>query len=249
MQAGGNEALALVNAVTGNVIGIFVTPALLLAYLGATGQASYTSVLTKLAGTVIGPLVVGQLVQYFKPEAVKWLQGKISFPKTGSIMILLLVWATFCNTFASKVEADPGSVIGMMVIVAGLYVIFMGMALSVGFAPLNRLLGINRADAIAIAMCGATKTVALGIPLIGVIYANSPKAGILAVPLLMYHALQILIGHVLIPPLKRWKERGDDDVSDTKADAEAAAAAVEQAEEVPEGAPVLSEAAPPDTKS
>jgi sodium/bile acid cotransporter 7 len=33
-QAGGSEAVALINAVIGNVIGIFVSPSLLLLYLG-----------------------------------------------------------------------------------------------------------------------------------------------------------------------------------------------------------------------
>lgn len=37
-QAGGNEAVSLINSVVGNVAGIFVTPALLQGYLGSSGQ-------------------------------------------------------------------------------------------------------------------------------------------------------------------------------------------------------------------
>lgn len=212
-------------------------------------QAPYAAVLTTLAGTVIGPLVAGQIVQYLAPGAVKWLQAHLNFAKTGSTMILLLVWATFSSTFASKVgavvievffmhaqcivsvlswkfaiaitdysaylayfaaaqvEADAGSVIALLVICAALYLIFtVGCLAFMDAPPVKRALKTNRGDAIAVAMCAATKTVALGIPLISVIYASSPKAGILAVPLLMYHALQILLGAVIIPPLRRWRD-------------------------------------------
>jgi len=63
-------------------------------------------VLTTLSGTVIGPLAAGQLVQYVRPGFVPWLQARLNFQKTGSAMILLLVWHTFCNTFAKRVQAD-----------------------------------------------------------------------------------------------------------------------------------------------
>ena len=65
------------------------------------------------------------------------------------------------------------------------------------------LISSQHPDAVAVAMCGATKTLALGMPLISVIYAGNPSAGILALPLIVYHASQILQGNVLIGPLKK----------------------------------------------
>lgn len=43
-------------------------------------------------------------------------------------------------------------------------------------------------------MCVSTKTVALGIPIISAVYGSNKKAGLYALPLIIYHAEQILIG-------------------------------------------------------
>lgn len=47
-------------------------------------------------------------------------------------------------------------------------------------------------DMVAAIMCGATKTLALGVPLLSVLYNGSPDLALLALPLIIYHAVQIL---------------------------------------------------------
>jgi sodium/bile acid cotransporter 7 len=69
-RAAGNEAAALVNAVLGNIIGIFITPLWLGHFLNVEGVAPYGDVLVELAYTIIAPLIVGQLMQYFTPKVV-----------------------------------------------------------------------------------------------------------------------------------------------------------------------------------
>lgn len=71
-RAAGNEAAALVNAVIGNIIGIFITPLWLSHFLDVTGAAPYAAVLLELTYTVIGPLIVGQLMQYCTPKLVSF---------------------------------------------------------------------------------------------------------------------------------------------------------------------------------
>lgn len=66
----GNEPAALVNAVLGNIIGIFITPLWLSHFLSVEGAAPYASVLIELTYTIIGPLIVGQLMQYLTPKLV-----------------------------------------------------------------------------------------------------------------------------------------------------------------------------------
>lgn len=67
----GNEPAALVNAVLGNIIGIFITPLWLSHFLDVQGAAPYADVLIELTYTIIGPLIVGQLMQFFTPKAVR----------------------------------------------------------------------------------------------------------------------------------------------------------------------------------
>lgn len=55
--------------------------------------------------------------------------------------------------------------------------------------------------------CGATKTIALGFPMITVLFGSQPDVGLLSLPLLIYHPSQIMIGSLLIKPLKAWVGR------------------------------------------
>lgn len=58
------------NAVLGNIIGIFITPLWLSHFLDVQGAAPYGAVLIELTYTIIGPLIVGQLMQYLTPKLV-----------------------------------------------------------------------------------------------------------------------------------------------------------------------------------
>ena len=80
---------------------------------------------------------------------------------------------------------------------------FMALMLPL-WGPFARMLRATDADAIAIAMCAGTKTVALGIPIIQAVYEHNPAAGLLSLPLIIYHAMQILVGSLITAPLKRW---------------------------------------------
>ncbi|PNH11236.1 Sodium/bile acid cotransporter 7 [Tetrabaena socialis] len=204
-QSGGNEAAALINAVIGNIIGIFISPAWLTLYLGESGQAPYGDVIKQLAVTIIAPLIVGQLFQFFLPALVKWAQDRVNFGKIGNVMIILLVWNTFCNTFHKKVELGAGSWVPMLFLEIGLFLSFSAMCLALGtFAPLKRLFKLDKPDAVAVIMCGSTKTLALGMPLITVLYGKTSFAGIISLPLLIYHATQCLLGSLMIKHLKQW---------------------------------------------
>lgn len=58
------------NAVVGNLIGIFITPLWLELFLKREGAAPYAAVLAELAYLVIAPLIVGQILQYAAPKQV-----------------------------------------------------------------------------------------------------------------------------------------------------------------------------------
>lgn len=162
----------------------------------------------ELSITVLAPMAVGQVLQFFAPKQVKWLQSKVNFSKVGNFCILLLVWSTFCNTFAQKnIGVDFGSVVVIILILEVLLITFAGLCVSVSSAPLvQELLDLDRADAVAITFVGATKTVALGVPLINVLYGADAKVGILTIPLLVYHASQIFLGGLAVPKIRKWQE-------------------------------------------
>ncbi|GIL97171.1 hypothetical protein Vretimale_2905 [Volvox reticuliferus] len=204
-QSGGNEPVALVNAVLGNIIGIFVSPAWLYLYLGKSGQAPYADVIKQMAITIIAPLIVGQIVQYIFPNPVKKAQEKVNFGKIGNLMIILLVWNTFCDTFHRKIHLEAKSWVPMLFLEIGLFLLFSAMCLTLAtFVPFKRVFGFDKPDAVAVLMCGSTKTLALGMPLITVLYGKHSSIGVISLPLIIYHASQCLIGSLYIKQLKKW---------------------------------------------
>ncbi|KAI9348562.1 SBF-like CPA transporter family-domain-containing protein [Obelidium mucronatum] len=208
-QAGGDEAGALTNAVIGNILGVFISPSLIFAYVGALGSSSldYGHTFQTLAITVIGPLIVGQLLQYFFPALVPTLSKYVNLAILNSSFLLVLVWNVFCNTFSEHLGdgIDAGSMVAIFVLDLVLFVGFSLLAFGVSRVPLLRF---SRESTVAIVMCAATKTVALGIPMINIIYAGSPLIGIISTPLLVYHAEQLVVGAFLVTWFKNWIERG-----------------------------------------
>jgi hypothetical protein len=62
-SAGGNVAASLANAVMGNMLGIFVTPALLMYFFGTAIELPFLQMVLKLINKVLVPVAVGQLLR------------------------------------------------------------------------------------------------------------------------------------------------------------------------------------------
>lgn len=142
---------------------------------------------------------------------MSWIKAHINTANVSSFCILLLVWLTFCNTFGNKtVSSVPGrDVAGTVFLDVALFIMFVVVCFIVAWPPpplqaLRKLMRLTRPDAVAVVICGSTKTVAMGVPLISVMYKQVPYAGLLALPLIVYHALQVLLGGLMLDPLKKW---------------------------------------------
>lgn len=142
---------------------------------------------------------------------VNWIKTYINTANVSSFCILLLVWLTFCNTFGnSTVRTVPGrDVAGTVFLDVALFILFVIVCFVVAWPPpplhgLRRMLRLGKPDVVAVIICGSTKTVAMGVPLISVMYKQVPYAGLLALPLIVYHALQVLLGGIMLDPLRKW---------------------------------------------
>ncbi|KAI9343896.1 SBF-like CPA transporter family-domain-containing protein [Zopfochytrium polystomum] len=206
-QANGDEAGALTNAVIGNILGVFISPSLIFAYAGQVGNGTsldYKTTFTNLTITVVAPLIVGQLIQILLPKVVTFVQKKVSLPIVNSSMLLVLVWSVFCDTFSEHIEVDAGSIVSILFLDLALFCLFSSLCFVASRIP---VLGFSRPATVAIVMCGATKTVALGIPMINIIYSGSPLIGVVSTPLLIYHAEQLVVGSFLVNWLKVWVDK------------------------------------------
>jgi len=102
-SAKGDEAAAIFNATFGNIIGIFLSPVLILLYLGTSGDISLGTVFYKLTLRVIVPLVIGQVAQKF------WVQARDYYrkhkPIFKKVQELSLVFIVYCGRFYATMVA------------------------------------------------------------------------------------------------------------------------------------------------
>jgi sodium/bile acid cotransporter 7 len=109
--AGGDEAVAIFNTSFGNFVGVFLSPALILGYLGTIGYVNVGQVYTKLSLIVIVPLVVGQLVQRcVHPVRDFYFAHKKVMKKTAEWALVFIIFTIFSRNFYSGTKVPIGQV-------------------------------------------------------------------------------------------------------------------------------------------
>lgn len=245
------------NAALGNVLGIFVSPALVSTFQGplldatpeeenrhsVDGQIDFGAVLEQLGLTVLLPLVVGQIIQWTFPETVAKIKVKCRLSDISSVALLLMVWSVFSDAVYSGSFGAVGvtDIVAIAILNAGLYILFSAFSLFMARIPLPRRIHsstrwldrvrYSREDTVAVMVskrdspggwgiigsnnnvqqyCAATKTVAMGVPLINVLYQSGDPGtvGVLSTPLLLYHVEQLILGNIEVEILKKWVLKG-----------------------------------------
>lgn len=202
--AGGDEASAMFNAAFGNLIGVFLSPILILGYLGVSGDVALGEVFYKLAFRVVIPVAVGQLLQKFCPPAMAFTKAhKKHFKSAQQFAMVFIVYTLFCRTFLDDNDSDVGDIFVMIVVqsillCSSMVVAWFALKLLFRDEPTLRVMG----------LFGCThKTVAMGVPLINSIYESNPLVGLYTLPLLIWHPMQLVIGSFLVPKLAKWVEQ------------------------------------------
>ena len=187
--AGGNTVGAIFNAALSNVLGVFATP-IWVAWLMEKGGQSQPmgQVLRDIVLLLLLPLGVGQLLRLgVAAWADRW---KKALGNACSGLILFLVFAAFCNSVQQGLwkAHPPGLFVGTALCVGAL--LLLAITLVGGLARLGKL---DRPDRIAATFCAPQKTIASGIPLAKAIFGTHPGLGLILLPILLYHPLQLLV--------------------------------------------------------
>ncbi|XP_058942161.1 sodium/bile acid cotransporter 7-like [Pocillopora verrucosa] len=197
---GGNEAAAIFNSAFGSFLGIFVTPFLLLVFLGSSSAVPFASIVGQLSMTVVFPLLIGQFLRRYIKD---WMeQTKPPFGTISSCVLLLIIYTTFCDTFSHKSgEIDSSSILAVAVLIICLQCCLLMLTFSLAtmrdspFTP---------ADTVAIMFCSTHKSLTLGIPMLKIVFSGYKYLSLISIPLLIYHPVQILLGGLLVPVVKGW---------------------------------------------
>jgi sodium/bile acid cotransporter 7 len=204
--AGGNVAAAIFNAVLSNVLGVIVTPAWVAWLMQTSGEThGFGAVVKEVSLLLLLPLVVGQLAR--QTGLKKWADiHRKRLSNFSNFIILVIVFAAFCNS----VKADLWSTHGWGTFVtAGLGVVVLLVLGLSGAYLVGRLLGLAPQEHIVMLFCGGQKSLATGVPLAKVIFGSHPGLGLILLPIMIYHPLQLFIcsalgeRHVRLNPVTR----------------------------------------------
>ncbi|KAI9008906.1 putative sodium bile acid cotransporter [Phycomyces nitens] len=231
-NAGGNDGAALFNAAVGNIMGVFISPALIELFENDTtlfppgterGDPNYLSILKTMGLTVLLPLVAGQAIRYLFPKQTTYLAAKLHFPIINSLALIVLVWSVFCDGVASNAFVNMKTVDILAILFVDMFMYLFGCGLCLFVARLpwpTRLIRepvwvkrwrFSKRDAVAIMYCGSTKAASMGIVLINVLYNKSSYdvVGVLSLPSLLYHISQLFLGNFQVGFLKKWVKEGE----------------------------------------
>jgi solute carrier family 10 (sodium/bile acid cotransporter), member 7 len=200
--ARGNVPVAVFNATLSSLIGVVVTPLWISWRLHTEGQGiDVGKVILDLLLWLVLPLVLGQLSRPWLAEWAKRKKRFIHVVDRGTI--LLIIYTSFCDSIMRGVWSGRGtsSVVAALVGALLLFFVVMGIA-----EWISKLAGLRVEDRIAAVFCGSKKTIASGVPMAQLILAADPRLGVILLPLMIYHPMQLVICGVLAG---RWAKRAD----------------------------------------
>lgn len=194
--AGGNVAAAIAGATASNIAGVIITPLLVAAEMGRSGGFQ-VSTLVDVVVLILLPFALGQLLQPWVGDFLrshKWLTTLID---RGTVLLSVLA-ASSMATDRGLWEMLEGHALALLV--ADSLVI---LALMLAFNwTLGGWLKLARPDRIALLMVGSKKALSSGVPMAMIIFPPA-LAGVVTVPLILFHLLQLLACSVIARRLAR----------------------------------------------
>ncbi len=197
--AGGNTPVALFNATLSNLLGIVFTPLSIGFLMKASGRTlPLGPIITEIALVLLLPMILGQVV---RPLFKAWVSrnGK-KLTSANSLIILYLVYTTFCESVKGGFWQQQSSDLMLRALFGVIltFVIVVALAYWIG-----RMMGFSREDQIASVFCSAKKTLASGVPLAKLIFGSSVNVGLILLPIMIYHPLQLMTFGVAAEKLKQ----------------------------------------------
>ncbi|MBD2721983.1 bile acid:sodium symporter family protein [Hymenobacter armeniacus] len=197
--AGGNLPAAIFNASISSLLGILLTPLLtsLVLHTG-TGGGQLWGLATQLLWQVVLPVGAGVLLNSRFHAFVD--QHKAALRIFDQVTILLIVFTAFCDSFAEGIftRYRMADIVKLGVGMVALYLVVFGIIWG-----LSRALRFSRADQVVAVFCGSKKSLVHGSVMASLLFPASAATGLILLPLMLYHALQIILASSMAQYLGR----------------------------------------------
>jgi len=197
--AGGNIPAAIFNASISALIGVFITPLWMGIVLAKSSQGfDLTDVIIKLIIQVLVPVTLGIILHFkFGSFAEKHRKTMRYFDQS---VILLIIYTAFCESFAKHMFSEHGA---SDILILGFCMISLFLFVYGIISVVSRFMHFNREDSITAVFCGSKKSLVHGTVMSKVLFPNAAAAGIILLPLMMYHALQLMAASIIAQSMAR----------------------------------------------
>ncbi|HEY9314961.1 bile acid:sodium symporter family protein [Williamsia sp.] len=186
--ARGNVAGAIVSASASNLLGVFLTPMLVLLLMNTSGDVSFSasSVITIVLQLLV-PFIAGQLLQPLIGRRIAAHRSLTKFYDRA--IIVLVVYAAFSEGVRQGIWGQViwWQVVFLVVLATAMVALMLWLTGSG-----SKRLGFDRADSIAIQFCGTKKSLTTGLPMAAVLF-DSHAVGLIVLPLMIFHQVQLMI--------------------------------------------------------
>jgi len=201
--ARGDQELALVLTVLSNALTALLTPLALELSIGRQVEFPLAEMMARMALVVLLPVVAGQFLR-----RVLWSHTRRAMPVVRVVpraIILAFLYSGF-SAAASRLGDAPLVALAFLGAAASLHLVLLAFTSGV-----SAWLGFDVRTRAAVVLCGSQKTLPNGIYLWEQYFAANPWG---AVPLVLYHVLQLLVDSLLAPWLGRRRDADDADDAD-----------------------------------
>ena len=208
-RAGGNDAVAMMVTTVTNVGCFVITPLLYMLLTGVdakTGQDALDMII-KLLWVVVLPMTLGQALRLI-PAAARWATAEkqlVSSVAQLGILTMVLVGATRSALEIQGATAGGFPAVSSWVVMILAVVTLHTATLLTGFG-LGRLIRLERPDWIAVGIAGSQKTLMIGLYM----GLDELKLGVGILPMVVYHAVQLLIDTAVADWLCRQRPLADE---------------------------------------
>jgi solute carrier family 10 (sodium/bile acid cotransporter), member 7 len=187
--AGGNLPAAIFNASVSSLMGVFITP-LWMGWVGTTTSETIdlSDVYVKLIVQILVPVILG--ISLNKRWGHLAEQRRKSLRYVDQTIILIIVYTAFSESFEKRMFSNLGVLELTLLGVAMTCLFFLVYTL---IHIVSRLLHFNKEDRTTALFCGSKKSLVHGTVMASVLFANSTITGILLLPLMLYHAMQLIL--------------------------------------------------------
>jgi sodium/bile acid cotransporter 7 len=191
--AKGNIPAAIFNASISGIIGIIVTPLWMTSFIQQTDIAyDFSVIYAQLGMEILLPLILGLILRkYLGTFAQKNKRGLSLFDKS---IILLIIYKSFVNSFEEGVfnSLKIQDLLLMTLLVIALFFLVFFITGWIG-----KRLQFNREDRITAQFCGTKKSLVHGTVFSEALFGQTNIMGLMLLPLMLFHAIQILIISIL----------------------------------------------------